>query len=264
MGIFFLIFFFLISSLIPHHPALLFAQTPLEKVKNDYSVQIKKYNQAKEDYITAKSNYAAFNTAASKADAFLKTKEYLVQTNFLIANYLLVIKESSNQISWENLIYNKDTALKPIDEEINYLQENWRQIEKTSKLEDLPPIATQLSAHLENSTKPITNKVLTTYEVIKSEQAINRFNQISQKLKSFIEPRISEGNRSIVNNWQSEIDRIKKETEANMALAKLDFETFVVDRPNDYQKEKVLQSTKLISQELSKSKTLFNEILRII
>ena len=245
-------------------PPTVFAQSPLEKAQNDYSSQLQKYNQAKENYITAKANYNAFKTAASKNDAFVKTRDYLTQTNFLITNYLLVVKEYANQLNWESSSFKKDDTFKPIDDEVNYLQDNWHQFQKTTTLEDLPILANDLSKHLENSTNPITNKTLATYEVVKTEYLVNNFNQLSQKLIDFANTKVKENNRSIVNNWLSEINIIKRETDAHIIQSKADLEKVITDSPNQYQIDQVIQNTKLTQDELLKSRDLFKEILRII
>ncbi len=259
--LFLIVFLFLL--LITYHLSLVSAQTPYEKAKNDYSAQIKKYNEAKDNYITTKSNYAAFKTATAKTDAYIKTKDYLVQSNFLIADYLFVIKEFGNQINWSSSTYDRGGIFKTLDDEVNYLQENWRQIQSTSTLEDLPARADELSGHLENSTNPAVNKAMATFEVVKIQYILNNFNQLSQKLINFASPRIKADSRSIINNWQSEIDGIKKETETNLNQAKTDLEKVELAKPNKSQTDRVLESTKKAKDELSKSQDLFKEILRI-
>ena len=252
------------SLLITNHSSLTFAQSPLEKAQNDYSSQLKKYNQAKESYITAKANYNAFKTATSKNDAFIKTKDYLTQTNFLITNYLFVVKEYANQLHWESSSFNKNDTFKPIDDEVIYLEDNWHQFQKTSTLEDLPNLANDLSKHLENSTNPIANKALATYEVVKAQYLVNSFNQLSQKLIDFANMKVKDNNRSIVNNWLSEINIIKRETDAHLTQSKADLEKVITNSPNQYQTNQVISNTKLTQNELIKSQNLFKEILRII
>ncbi len=262
--IIFLVIFSLLSAFSIKHSASIYSQTQYEKAKSDYSAQLKKYNEAKDAYVTAKSNYSAFKTATAKTDAFIKTKEYLTQANFLLVNYLFVAKEFGNQIHWENSNFSKEATLKPIDDEVNFLQDNWRKIQAASKLEDLPPTADELSKHLDNSTVPVVNRVGAIFEVVKIEYMLVSFNQVSQKLIGFVTPRIKADSKPIINNWQSEIDVIKKAVDTHLSLAKSDLEKVKADGPNGSQVNKVLESTDLAKAELLKSRNLFEEILRII
>src|SRR4030043_2286969 len=77
---------FLLFFVISFQLSTINSQSPYEKAKADYLVQLKNYNQSKDAYITAKSNYLKFKTAVSKKEAFEKTKDYLINTNFLMVS----------------------------------------------------------------------------------------------------------------------------------------------------------------------------------
>src|SRR3989344_1941429 len=64
--------------------SLISAQTPLDQAKKDYTEKTSGMANAKNAYVTAKSTYLSFETATAKAEAFAKTKDYLILVDRLL------------------------------------------------------------------------------------------------------------------------------------------------------------------------------------
>ena len=245
------------------HPVNVYSQTPFEKTKEDYSIQLKKYNEARNDYLTKKASFEAFQTATAKKEVFESTKNYLVETNFLLADKLNVLKEFGNTINWQNSTFNKEAMFTLLDEETNYLQNNWSDIQKTTALEQLPPIAEELKIRLDKSLLPKADKVIGTYEVAKTQSAHTNFKNLAQSVSNFINPRATSENTAIIHNWQTEIDNVNAAVNTNISEAKAELDKIQLDRKSS-RVNKVFQLTKSAKDELKRSLNLFEEILRII
>lgn len=239
-------------------------QTPYEKAKADYLTQLKKYNDAHNSYITAKTNYKAFQTAAAKKEAFEKTKIYLFETNFLLVNKLLVIKTFGEGINWDKSEYSKDELFKYLDEEIDFLQDNYPEIQQTTSLEQLPPLADILNTRLENNILPKADKAIATFEIVKTDYSHKNFQSLYGKVKDFASSRIIESNKAILSNWQSEMDRIDESVKINLEQSKVSLEKIRLDEKSNSAKNNVLKQTNTAKSELTKSLNLFEEILRFI
>lgn len=254
----FLVFLLLSFQLLP-----VFAQSSFEKTKEDYSIQLKKYNLARNDYLTKKANYSAFQTATAKKEAFESTKIYLTETNFLLANKLLVVREFGNTVDWSNSSFSRDEVFTLLDEETNYLQNNWANIQKTTSLEQLPPLALEMETRLETSILPKVDKSIGTYEIAKTESAHKKFKTLSETVSNFVNPRATDDNRAIVHNWQSEISDIDAIIMANIGEAKEELAKIRLERKSTRVND-VITATKKAKEELKRSLSLFDEILRII
>src|SRR3989344_8542464 len=173
-----------VFSLLTFNLSPIFAQTPYEKTKEDYSIQLKKYNVARNDYLTKKASFEAFQTATAKKEAFESTKKYLVETNFLLADILHVLKEFGNTINWQHSTFSKGDMFNLLDEETNYLQNNWSDIQKTTALDHLPPIAEELKIRLDTSLLPKADKVIGTYEIAKTESTHANFTDLTQAVSN--------------------------------------------------------------------------------
>src|SRR3989344_827316 len=261
--VYFSIFIIMLLAFSIKHPVNVYSQTPFEKTKEDYSIQLKKYNEARNDYLTKKASFEAFQTATAKKEVFESTKNYLVETNFLLADKLNVLKEFGNTINWQNSTFNKEAMFTLLDEETNYLQNNWSDIQKTTALEQLPPIAEELKIRLDKSLLPKADKVIGTYEVAKTQSAHTNFKNLAQAVSNFINPRATSENTAIIHNWQTEIDNVNAAVNTNISEAKAELDKIQLDRKSS-RVNKVFQLTKSAKDELKRSLNLFEEILRII
>ena len=261
--VYFSIFIIMLLAFSIKHPVNVYSQTPFEKTKEDYSIQLKKYNEARNDYLTKKASFEAFQTATAKKEVFESTKNYLVETNFLLADKLNVLKEFGNTINWQNSTFNKEAMFTLLDEETNYLQNNWSDIQKTTALEQLPPIAEELKIRLDKSLLPKADKVIGTYEVAKTQSAHTNFKNLAQSVSNFINPRATSENTAIIHNWQTEIDNVNAAVNTNISEAKAELDKIQLDRKSS-RVNRVFQLTKSAKDELKRSLNLFEEILRII
>ena len=253
----------LLLSIVSGQLSVVLSQTPFEKAKEDYSIQLKKYNEARSDYLTKKTSYQTFQTATAKKEAFESTKNYLVETNFLLADKLNVLKELGNTISWQNSGFSKDDMFNRLDEETNYLQNNWSDIQKTTALEQLPPIAEELKIRMDKSLLPKADKVIGTYEIAKTQSAHANFKNLAQSVSNFANSRATDENSAIVHNWQTEIDNVNAAVDTNISEAKGELDKIQLDRKSS-RVNRVFQLTKSAKDELKRSLNLFEEILRII
>ncbi len=87
-----------------------------------------------------------FKTIASKNDAALKTKEYLIQIDNTYKAYLFLIEERSNTTNWQYASVSKNELHQQIEEEIAFFDNNQKDINATQTLEDLPQIAKNIQA----------------------------------------------------------------------------------------------------------------------
>ena len=261
--VYFSIFIIMLLAFSIKHPVNVYSQTPFEKTKEDYSIQLKKYNEARNDYLTKKASFEAFQTATAKKEVFESTKNYLVETNFLLADKLNVLKEFGNTINWQNSTFSREDMFNLLDEETNYLQNNWSDIQKTTALEQLPPIAEELKIRLDTSLLPKADKVIGTYEIAKTQSAHANFKNLAQSVSNFINPRATSENTAIIHNWQTEIDNVNAAVNTNISEAKAELDKIQLDRKSS-RVNKVFQLTKSAKDELKRSLNLFEEILRII
>jgi len=253
----------LLLSIVSGQLSVVLAQSAYEKTKEDYSIQLKKYNEARNDYLTKKASFEAFQTATAKKEAFESTKKYLVETNFLLADKLHVLKEFGNTINWQNSTFSKGDMFNLLDEETNYLQNNWSDIQKTTALEQLPPIAEELKIRLDTSLLPKADKVIGTYEIAKTESTHSNFKDLTQAVSNFANSRATSENTAIVHNWQTEIDNVNAAVNTNISEAKDELDKIKLDRKSS-RVNRIFQLTKSAKDELKRSLNLFEEILRII
>ncbi len=260
-----LLIFFLILSLVTCHLSLVSAQqSPLDEAKASYTAQLTKYNNAKEDYVTAKANYASFQTASAKGEAFTKTKEYLSQVDHLLIVYMQLVKEYGENTRWQNVSFDKSQTDGILADQINIIQAHKQELDNTQTLEELPPLAKELKDKLDNSTIPKINKIIVTFDIAQTEYVFSRFVDVSQTTNDLVQKRIGPANYTLLLNWQSEIADIKDKTATNLSLAKQSYQKIREDKNNPYQIQQTDQITQRAKVELKRSKNLFEEMLRVI
>ncbi len=255
----------LVSSLITYHLSLTFAQTPLEKAQQDYTFQFTKYREAQEKYLTAKAAYLSFQTATAKNDAFLKTKDFLSQADNLYLSYIALVTEYGNSIDWQKTSLSKDKINALEETEVSYFQTHQKQISQTTTLEELPPLTQELKNHIEKSLSLRINKILATFEVAETESTFNEFSELSQAVKNKIASQSRpEKTNSILMNWISEIENIRKNTEVlkNQSIEK--FNQKSEDTLEQSNLEEITKFTQEAKSQLKKSKPLFEEVSRIL
>jgi len=262
--IIFLPILILLSSLTTAHSQLIFAQTSFDLANENYLNQLNNYNNSRDSFITSKANYLAFQTAVAKKNAFERTKIYLSDVNLLITNYLLVVKVFGDQIDWDQSQFDKNDQMATIDEEIRYLELNLEEIEATTSLEQLPPIAAKLKKHIDDTTYPKINKTVAIFNVVKVQSLNSRFNILADTLISFAQKRLNPETLNIISNWESEITNIDKNTNNYINESLSIAESLKVNPNNKIQSRKVLDIVSRAKNEIKKSKNLFEEILRVL
>lgn len=217
--------------------------TPLEKARDDYTFQTSKHQEARDKYLAAKTNHMAFNTATSKNEAFLKTREYLVQTHNVFITYLLLIDERSNKYDWGKGPFKKDDAHKKIQDEVKSLENLRTEAENLKTLEETVTYAQKLKGHVESATLPIAYTMLSQTDLAQLFEAQFDFTDNANKIETYAKEKIAPKDNQLFLNWQSEVqsskEEIKSKTEAkqtffnslnlnsriDMGQAKFDFNT---------------------------------------
>lgn len=238
-------------------------KSALQVAKDDYLFQFTKYQKAHEDYVTASSNYLSFKTTIAKNDAFSKTKEYLNQVNLLYLAYILQVQEYGNNLKWDKSGLDKDASDKTLKEESSFIKDYQQKIADSKSLEDLPPLAKDLKEHIEKTSAPKINKITTIYQIVQTETAYNNFLDLSQTIENFITPKITDTNRSILTNWQTEIKDTKEKIQVSLDKARKNNQKTREDGSNYDQIRTTLQSLNEAKTQFQRSKQLFEEILRV-
>jgi len=247
------------------HLPLTFAQTPKEKARQDYTFQFTKYREAQEKYSTAQAAYLSFQTATAKNDAYLKAKEFLSQTDSLYLSYIALVTEYGNSMDWQRTSLSKDKINTLEETEVSYFQTHQKQISQTATLEELPPLTQELKNHIEKSLSLKINKILATFEVAETESTFNEFSELSQTVRNKIASQSrSEETNSILMNWTSEIENIRKSSEVlkNQSIEK--FNQKPQDTLEQGDLEEITKFTQEAKSQLKKSKPLFEEVARIL
>lgn len=253
-----------ISPLITSHFSLLKAQTTIDAAKENYSIQLTRYNDTKESYITAKSNYIAFKSATSKSEAFLKTKDYLISVDELLLTYIELVRSFGNSTKWQSSSFNKENIDNILDQESSIIKDLKNKVNQTTTLEESIPVSRELKNQLGNSTSPKINKIIVTFDIAQTESTFAKFNQLSVYLNEFVKSRIKPQNQAILANWQSETVDIQEKTQKNLDLAKESYQKIRDDRNNQFQIQQTSKINTLAKDELKRSKNLFEEMLKII
>ena len=263
--IFFSLFTFHLLALSLPNGSLISAQTtPLEQAKSNYILSLTKFNKAKEEYITAKSNYTAFQTATSKGDAFSKTKEYLLSGDDLLLVYLALVSAYGNESVWQSTSFDKIAQDNTILDETAFITNHRAITDSSQTLEQLPPLAQELKKQLENSTKPKIGKIIVAYDISQTEYTFESFRDTTQTLNDLVEKRISPENHTLLLNWQSEINDIREKTETNLSLAIVSYTKIKEDKNNSTQIKQTDKITQIAKDELKRSRNLFEEMTKIL
>lgn len=256
-------FLFLVSSFLFIVNAQ--TQTPLEKAQSDYNFQYTKYKDAQEKYITAKAAYLSFNTAVSKNNAFVETKNYLTQIDQLYLVYILQVVENANTLNWDKSPIGKDTVVNLLNLETTHIEKHKQKVQNTKTLEELPSLAEELKGHIQDTFVERTNRVLTTLEIVEAQSTLEEFNSLSAILDRIVVFKLRAGEtKSILANWASEIKDIRDDTNLKIQEA-LDT---LADQTDEGLRESALDDIADTAQDaqtqLLRSKPLFEELARIL
>lgn len=259
-----LMILFLNLSLITHYSSLINAQTPLDQAKKDYTEKTSSLSSAKSAYITAKSSYQSFGTATAKAEAFAKTKDYLASVDRLLNSYLALVAEYGNQTRWQSSSFDKAASDQVIADQITFIQDHLKKVQNSQTLEELLPLSTDLKTQLDKVTQPKINKVIETYDIAQTESIFASFINVSQLLNQFVEKRITSQNHTLLVNWRSEINDIREKTLTNLSLSKVSYQKIKDDSFNSHQIKQTDEILERAKTELKRSKSLFEEMVKII
>ncbi|OGD88569.1 hypothetical protein A2693_03645 [Candidatus Curtissbacteria bacterium RIFCSPHIGHO2_01_FULL_40_12] len=257
-----IVFSFLILSVIAIIPA--FAQESLEKARADYSFQFSKYREIQKEYQSAKSQYESFKTATSKNEAFLKTKDYQAQIDNLLIAYVLFVNEAGSKVNWQSNAPDRNKITESFEAENSYFKDHREKVQKAQTLEELPPLAKELNEHLNKITFLKIYRALSVYELTHVNSTFDNFNKIYNSLNEYISGKNSGQSNSVISNWQSEMTSITMQAETNFVRAQKKYSQIKQETASKGEYQEIsLYSTKT-SQELKKTKILFDEILRIL
>lgn len=240
------------------------AETTLERAENDYTFQFSKYRDARDKYLVAKSTFETFKTAVAKGDAFVKTKEYLIQIDNVFTAYLLLVKEQGNYIDWGIEEYRKQEIYNLIDSEISYFQDHPKKIETAQTLEELPALAKEIKDHLENVMTKRINKTLATYEFVETVSTYDKFVELGDKLDVLIQKELQKAPNPFFANWSSEIKTIKDSAIVPLDKAREEFSQIKGDDASEGILKKIAELSKQSKEQILKSKALFEEAIRIL
>lgn len=184
-------------------------QTPLEKARQDYVFQTTKYNELRDKYLSARDNHKAFNTAASKNEAFLKTRDYLVQIPNVYITYLLLVNERSNNHDWSLTDFNKNAEHQKIQSEVKKLEDLKTEAENLKTLEETETYANKLRTAVETTTLPLAYEILAKTDLAQITELENLFIQNASKVETYSKDKLSQKDNQLFLNWQSEVQKAK-------------------------------------------------------
>lgn len=254
--------FFFISSLL--FPAVA-QQTPLERAQSDYNFQFTTYRDSQDEYTKAKATYLSFKTAVSKNDAFVATKDYLIQIDQLYLAFIALTEEHGNTINWSKSTISKDETTKTLKEEKTYLADHKQKVQNTKTLEELPPLADELEAHIKNPLELKVNKTLASFEVVEAETVFEEFNSLSRILDRIVLFKLRAGEtKSILANWASEVKDIRDKTTEKLNGAKDQLANHQQSTINSGDLDRITDMSQEAKDELKRSKPLFEELIRIL
>ena len=246
------------------------AQSPspssaLEKAQNDYNFQFTKYRDAQEKYTSAKAEYLSFQTATAKNDAYVQTKNYLIQVEKLYQTYIAEVQENGNAINFTNHGDDKNKINSVLKNETTYLTSHIQKINQTKTLEELPPLALDLKTQLTDEFDPKLRKVLATYEVVGTEAALDDFVTLSRILDRVVAFKLRAGEtKSILNNWSSEIKDIQAKTQDSITKARNSLNKTENDQVSSGELSNITELAQTAKTQLKRSEPLFEEVARII
>ena len=241
------------------------AINPLDKAQEDYTFQFTKYREAQDKYITARSSYLTFKTAVAKSEAFLATKDYLTQVDNLYLGYIFLVNEHGNSLNWTNASVSKDKITSIINAQISYFKDHQEKVSQSATLEELTVLAQDLKNHIDKDLLGKINKTLATFEIVEAESVLADFNQLAGVLdKAMVSKNQLDQNQSFYNNWTSEISDIRSKFENFKDQANALLDKTKEDSATKNELASISNFAQLAKKELSRSKPLFKEVIKIL
>ena len=239
------------------------AITPLDQAQEDYTFQFTKYREEQSKYITARSSYLTFNTAVSKSEAFLATKDYLGQIDNLYTSYILLVNEHANSLNWTNSTLPKDLVSKIAGEQTSYLKDHQEKVSQSTTLEELPVLAAELKKYVDTNLAEKINKTLAILEIVETESALSDFNELTAILDQAMTSKNQPGaSQSFYANWTSEISDIRTKAEAFKDQAKAQLAKTEEETASERELSSISYSAQQAKKELQRSKPLFEEVIK--
>lgn len=234
--------------------------TPLELAQNDYAFQISKYQDTKDKFQTARANYLTYKTATAKSDAFIKTKDYLLQIKNLYVSYLFLVKERTNTINWDNTTHKKEDINLALNAEIDSINTWEADIKKAQTLEELTPLSQTFAKKITAQTLPVVYKSLVTTDISQLEDVLHEFNDKSKLVDALVLNKTATTNAQLYDNWKSEIAAISQKANKGIQAYNEQLKTLALNvnfstlstnfKFNTTESRDVLKSTKSILREL--------------
>lgn len=251
-------------SLITYHLSLASAQSPLETAKKDFVQKNSDYSTSKNAYIGAKATYTKFQTATAKADAFSKTKTYMITADNLLLSYLALVSQYVSDPKLQGTSFDKALSDQQVSEQTNFIQNHLNSVDNSKTLEELPPLAASLKSQVDKSTQPKIGKVVASLDIARTEAVFSDFKNLAGKLEEFTQSRTTPQNQTLVANWQSEIGDIRDKTQTNLTLTNQSYQRIITNYFNSFQIKDTLQKLDIAKTELKRSSQLFEEMTKII
>lgn len=240
-----------------------FGKTALENAKDDYTFQFAKYQEAKTNYLQDKSAYEKFKTAISKNEAFVSTKDYLLQISKLYSSHLLLIEERGNEINWSGREDQRGKTLKLVEEELGFLNDFSTKTNSTQTLEELTAQAVNLSSQIQKQTLPKVFKILSIYEIAEAKASLDNLDSTTQVVESYLAKYPSQS-QSVISNWRTEIDAIKNSANSSIQRAEQVIAKTAENTAKLNEFQEISLRTNSAKSNLKRSKNLFEEILRLL
>ena len=208
-----LIAFLLLTS----HFSFIHSISPLEQAQMDYSFQLTKLSDAHQKFITSKATYQTYKTALAKNEAFSKTKDYFLQTHKVYLSYLFLVEERTNIFDWSLSTFKKNDAHTQIEKEAEYIKTSLEKAQNIQTLEEIQFNSSLLEDHINQALIPTVAKTLSTADVAQVEDSLGSFNLTSQKIDTYAKDKIKDSDRTLYQNWQSEVENIKNQLTLQIA-----------------------------------------------
>lgn len=231
--------------------------SPLETAQQDYSFHYTKYRDTYEKHQSALSGYLSFKTATSKQQAFEKSKDYVLQVSSLYLAYNALIREYSNSFVWDNNQEKYDALISKLDAIDAYLGQTQKQLQETKTLEEVSLISSQVKDKLEKEFDFDFYHIFAQYEFISASNLFDDFKKLVSSLSKDGETSI------IILNWKSEIADIEQKAQKSLDDAQAKLNLFKDRKVSEGDLHNVQNDTAAAIKQLSRSKSLFREAVKI-
>jgi hypothetical protein len=246
---------FAVSYLLHTTNYILHAASPLETAQSDYNFEYSKFRDAQDKYTNSKQSYISFKTAAAKDQAYVDSKAYLNQTINLYLSYLSLVNEYVNGVQWQNDQTHQQILNSLQNLKSTYLQQE-QLINVSQTLEDLQGNAAALSQKQQVEMNPAIYWIIANLELARTQQLQQEFETLSAKL---VQNTKAFPNSTSLSNWQSEIQKISKNSQEQIHAAEKQMERITPDRASEGDAQSVANTLSLSREELKTAKPFFTQ-----